>query len=259
MLGPFYRRVWDLNRQAQEDQHYFNSMSSGSHHIDISMKRRHSSLSSKMNLPNGEQTVHASGVGDEHVEKKVQRNGASKTRGQDSHTNGHNGATQTNAHVSEANEVQIPFPNNLALEGILDTILTAWSILMRRYQRDAFHQFTWGLKGTTGSDKTQCISASGLDMLSLTTAGSLKTSVSEARSKSLSIDRATFMVNDGTREEVQHISIQDPGRQRLMRSSGHSRFPPEFSKTRCTLPHDGRRQPCLNTKPWDNFISFLPY
>jgi hypothetical protein len=158
-----------------------------------------------MHLPNGERMVHASGVPNEHVEKKQQRNGASKIREQDSHTNGHNGVTQTNEHVSKANEVQIPLPDNLALEGILDTILTAWSILMRRYQRDAFHQFTWGLKGTTGSDKTQCISASGLDMLSLTTAGSLKTSVSEARSKKLSIDQATFMVNDGTTEEVQHL------------------------------------------------------
>jgi hypothetical protein len=158
-----------------------------------------------MQLPNGRQTVRASAELDEHVEKKVQRNGAFKTQEQESHTNGHNGATQKNAHASEGNEVKIPLPDNLALEGILDTILTAWSILMRRYQRDAFHQFTWGLKNTTGSDKTQCISASSLDMLSLKTAGSLKTSVSEARSKDLSIDRATFMVNDGTKEEVRYI------------------------------------------------------
>jgi hypothetical protein len=155
-----------------------------------------------MHLPHGEQTVRGSGASHEHVAKKVPSSGTSNTREQDSDTNGHYGAAQTNGHTSKANKVQVPLPNNLAPDAVLDTILTAWTILMRRYQRDAFHQFTWG---TSGSDEMQCISASSLDMMSVEAARSLKTRVSEVRSKDMSIDRATLTMNDSTKEEVHHL------------------------------------------------------
>jgi hypothetical protein len=155
-----------------------------------------------MHIPNGEKTVRGSRASHEHVAKKVRSNGTSKTRGQDSDTNGHYGTTQTNGHPSKANEVQTSLPLNIALDAVLNTILTAWVILMRRYQRDVFHQFTWG---TSGSDETQCISASSLSMMSVETVGSLKTRVSEVRSKNISTGRATVTMNDGTKEEVHHL------------------------------------------------------
>jgi hypothetical protein len=157
-----------------------------------------------MHLPNGEHIVRFSGVQDEHVKKKVQSNGVFNTQEQESHTNGHNGVAQPNGHVSKSNEVHIPLPGNLAPDEVLDTILAAWTILMRRYQRDVFHQFTWG-RNDAGNDETQCISTSSLDLMSLLTAGRLKTRVSEVRSKNVASDQATLILNDGTKEEVNYL------------------------------------------------------
>jgi hypothetical protein len=157
-----------------------------------------------MHLPNGKHIVQFSGIQDEHIEKKVQRNDPFKNQEQDLHTNGHNGVAQSNGHVTKSNKVHIPLPGNLARDAVLDTILAAWAILMRRYQRAVFHQFTWGRKDA-GIDETQCISTSSLDLMSLPTAASLKTRVSELRSKKMAIDQGTLIFNDGTKEEVHHL------------------------------------------------------
>jgi hypothetical protein len=192
-----------LKRQAEASQNYFNIQNPGNHYIASKMKTQHSSQNTKMHAQNGKRKLRSSGLQEEHVGKKVQRNGFFKRQEQDLHSNGHNGTAQTNGHASKANDVHIPLPDNHAQDVVLDTILTGWIILMCRYQRDAFNQFTWGLK-SPGSDQTQCISGASLNMMSVETAGSLKAIVSEVRSKDISTDRATFMLNDGTKEEVHH-------------------------------------------------------
>lgn len=85
---------------------------------------------------------------------------------------------------------------------MLDTVLAAWAILVERYQRDVFSQFTWGTKGR-GDEITQCLSASNLDWQSHKTTSSLKAKVQEQRLNNLSLEQGTIFLNDGTLEEVQ--------------------------------------------------------
>jgi hypothetical protein len=84
---------------------------------------------------------------------------------------------------------------------VLDIVLAGWTILVQRYQRDAFHQFTWGIKGA-GSDNLQCIASEELNLLNHSNVDSLITKISELRLKNVSLDQATVFLNDGTKEEV---------------------------------------------------------
>ncbi|KAF1941350.1 nonribosomal peptide synthetase 6 [Clathrospora elynae] len=153
-----------------------------------------------MHLSNGEYMAHFSGAPDECVEAQVHCNGALKTRENGSHTNGKNGALKTNGHVNKINEVHISLPGNLALDEVLDTVLTAWTILIQRYQRDVFHQFTWGAKGA-GDNRSQCIPTSDLDLPSQKTVGGLKTRAGDVRSKDITIEKDAIFLIDGTKEE----------------------------------------------------------
>ncbi|CAO2655532.1 Nn.00g043350.m01.CDS01 [Neocucurbitaria sp. VM-36] len=197
MLGSFYEKAWDLNRRAQEDPHSFTPSHSKDEHKQNKSTRRRSSVRKKMHLPNGEPMVRFSSVSEDPVEVKVQSNGIVKT--QEKGTS-RNDTAHTNGHISQTNEAHITHPENLSTDAVVDTVLTAWTILVQRYQRDLFHQFTWGLKGA-GADAVQCIPTRELDLLSHKAAGGLNAKVSNLRLKDINVDEATIFLNDGTKEE----------------------------------------------------------
>ncbi|KAI2486702.1 Nonribosomal peptide synthetase 6 [Pyrenophora tritici-repentis] len=149
-----------------------------------------------MHLPEGERTVRFSGVPDEHV-KAVQNNGEIHSP---KHANSGDETARINEQAAKANEIPIPLPRELSSDAVLDTVLAAWAILVERYQRDVFSQFTWGIKGG-GGDSTQCLAAFNLDWRSHKTASGLKTKIQEQRLNNLSLGQGTLFFNDGTLEE----------------------------------------------------------
>lgn len=151
-----------------------------------------------MHLANGEQTLRYSGVKQEKTEVKVNNNGTMDVNESGAYTNGHD---ESQHQAIKSNEVELPALQNQPLEAALDAILTAWTILVQRYQRDVFHQFSWGIKGA-GSDKRQCIATAELDLLNHSNAASLATKIGDTRLKDVSLDDATIFLNDGTKEEV---------------------------------------------------------
>ncbi|KNG49863.1 nonribosomal peptide synthetase 6 [Stemphylium lycopersici] len=154
-----------------------------------------------MHLPHGgEPAVRFSAIPDEHVAKKVQSNGPFENQGAHLHFNGSNGAKHANGHASKANEVRVVVPDSSDSDTVLDTILTAWAILLQRYQRETFNQFTWGLKGHS-SASTQCISVGNLDWASQTTAATLRAKIGNVRSTEFSLKDTTVFFSDGTNEE----------------------------------------------------------
>lgn len=151
-----------------------------------------------MHLANGEQTLRYSGIKQEKTEVKVNSNGTMDVNENGTYTNGH---TEPQRQSTKSNEVELTALENLPLDAALDAILTAWTILVQRYQRDVFHQFSWGIKGA-GSDKRQCIPTVDLDLLNHSNAASLLTKVGGVRLKDLLLDDTIIFLNDGTKEEV---------------------------------------------------------
>ncbi|KAF2130328.1 nonribosomal peptide synthetase 6 [Dothidotthia symphoricarpi CBS 119687] len=149
-----------------------------------------------MHLPNGEPTIRFGEIPKERVEK-VYSNGTLDTQQNGTYSNG---CAPTNRHVSDSNEVDIYVPKDLPQDSILDTVLAAWIVLIQRYQRDVFHQFTWGAKDAE-KDKIQCISAGDLDSPSHETCDSLTTKLRNLRLRNISGDETTIFLNDGTSEE----------------------------------------------------------
>lgn len=177
----------------------FNPPTVGNAYIDSDMKRPHSSLHSKMHLPSGrEDTVRLSGVTGEHVAKKVQSSSALNNQEHSLHSEE---TRHTNGHATKVNEVRVHLPNVTDQNTVLDTVLTAWAILIQRYQRDVFHQFTWGSKDQ-GDDSTQCISVAELDWASHQTAASLSTKIRNIKSAQFTLGETTIILRDGTNEEV---------------------------------------------------------
>lgn len=154
-----------------------------------------------MHLANSEQTLRYGGVAQEKTEVKVNSNGTMDVNENSSYTNGH---SRTNGRAPASNEVNITTLKDQPLDAVLDTVLTAWTILVRRYQRDVFHQFSWGIKGA-GSDKRQCVSAGDLDLMDHTNAAGLAAKIRDLRLKDVSLDGATIFLNDGTKEEVRGV------------------------------------------------------
>ncbi|EOA91572.1 uncharacterized protein SETTUDRAFT_85461 [Exserohilum turcica Et28A] len=148
-----------------------------------------------MHLPNGrEHTVRFGALPDEHVAKKVQSSSALDSQH-------HDGAEKTNGSVSKPNEARILLPNGSDRDSVLDTVLAAWAILIHRYQRDVFHQFTWGIKDQ-GNDSTQCISITEIDWASQQTAASLQAKISSVKSSQFKLgEDTTIFLNDGINEE----------------------------------------------------------
>lgn len=151
-----------------------------------------------MHLANGDHTLRYGGITQEKTEVKTTSNGIVDVNEGNSYTNGHD---QTNNHSTKVNEVDITLLEDLPSDAVLDTVLTAWTILVQRYQRDVFHQFSWGIKGA-GSDRIQCISVTDLDLLSHSNAATLAGKIHDLRLKDVPLDGATIFLNDGNKEEV---------------------------------------------------------
>jgi hypothetical protein len=195
-----------------------------------------------MHLANGEQTLRYGGVAQEKTEVKVNSNGTMDINANGAYTNGH---AQTNGESSEFNEVDITALEGQSLDAALDAILTAWTILIQRYQRDVFHQFSWGIKGA-GSDGRQCIQTAELNLLNHSNATSLASKIRDVRLKNVSLDGATIFLNDGTKEEVGKLSRTLCSA--LTQISGHLRFPLNSERARCEQLHGGNLQACLDTR-----------
>lgn len=207
MLGTFYEKVWDLNRQTQSDLHRSTSTAvRGEQHRQKS-KRRHSSLQNKMHLSNGDSIVRFSSRQEEPTEVKVLDNGTVEVQG-DGHTQDSTEHTQTNGNVPAANEVQIAIPQTSDVGDVLDTMLTAWSILIQRYQRETFHQFTWGVKDA-GDEQIQCVSISDVDLQNQKLVVDLKSKISASRSSTIPNDQPVLFLNDGTKDEVRSSTARN--------------------------------------------------
>lgn len=153
-----------------------------------------------MHLANGENTLRYGEVAQEKTEVKVNSNGFVDVNGNGSYTNGH---TQSNGHAEDSNQVELTSLKEKSPEVALDVILTAWTILVQRYQRDVFHQFSWGVKGA-GSDKRQLIPTADLDLNSHSNAASLAAKIRDSRLKDVSPSGSSIFLNDGTKEEVRN-------------------------------------------------------
>jgi hypothetical protein len=151
-----------------------------------------------MHLANDGQTLRYGGVAQEKTEVKVNSNGTMDINENGAYTNGH---IQTNGQSTKSNEVEITALKGQSLDAALDAILTAWIILVQRYQRDIFNQFSWGVKGA-GSGGRQCLQTTDLDLLNHNNAASLTSKIRDVRLKNFSLDGATIFLSDGTKEEV---------------------------------------------------------
>jgi hypothetical protein len=111
-------------------------------------------------------------------------------------------AEQDNTQTTKENEVQISLPRDQSWDEVLDTILTAWTILVERYQRDLFHQFTWGVRDA-GRDSAASIPTAQLDLPNQSTAKSLIAQISNARTRDHTLNAGSnIFLNDGTSAEV---------------------------------------------------------
>ncbi|KAH9864443.1 Non-ribosomal peptide synthetase [Plenodomus biglobosus] len=199
MLGAFYEKVWDLTRQAQQHYHSSPNPTNKEEPLKHNERKRRRSSNIKMHLPNGDHMVRFSGVSEEHTEAKIQSNGDVMVSENGTKLKGDSQVAQEEISVA-VNEVKIPIADGQDANTVLDAILTAWIILVQRYQRDVFHQFTWGIQGG-GADHIQCIPTPDLDLANQQVVGQLKSKVRDLRSKDISLDQSNIFLNDGTKEE----------------------------------------------------------
>jgi hypothetical protein len=151
-----------------------------------------------MHLPNGIDNAHFGGRPEDQLNDEVF---SINDVGQTKNSTYTNRSIETNGQHGDTNKVQISFPKDQSLDAILDIILAGWVVLAQRYQRDAFHSFTWGIKGA-GSEKAQSIMSAELSLSNQTTVGDLVAKTKDLRLKDVSLDQATIFLNDGTKEEV---------------------------------------------------------
>lgn len=151
-----------------------------------------------MHLPNGDHSVRFGSVSNHTIEKeKSALDGTSQENG--IHISSSN---QPNSTRSTENEVSIPLLPSQGLDDVLSSILTAWAVLIQRYQRDVFHQFTWGQKNA-GENGSQCIQTTELELEKHTTMLSLNTKINSLKSSGVNVNPNTSMfLNDGTPTEV---------------------------------------------------------
>jgi hypothetical protein len=199
MLGSFYEKAWDLDRSAQEDPHPFIVLRSKDDPEDSHHKKRRSSVRKKMHLPNGDHSVRFGGISEKPIEKRTQGDSISKTLDEELPING---STGQESFGSKSNEVNLSLPQDRALDEVLDTVLAAWTILIHRYQRDTFHQFTWGIKDA-GEDGFERVPTIELSLPDHKTASSLRSKIECLRSRSILTDpTSTIFLNDGSEVEV---------------------------------------------------------
>lgn len=160
-----------------------------------------------MHLPNGGHVLRYTGVSHDCTEAKIQPNGVVNAPLPQTHINSDKEQTNSNGQVSKDNQIQIALSESVSDDETLSSVLTAWTLLMQRYQRDVFHQFTWGNANATGEVSSQCISVTDIDLKSQKTITELQARIGDIRSKDLSTEASAIFLNDGTREEVRSLQI----------------------------------------------------
>lgn len=207
-----------------------------------------------MHLPNGNNAVRFGSISEQSPKKKLRGNGVPKTQNEEVPPEG---SSEQSRLTSMPNEVHIHLPQSQALSEVLDTVLTAWTILVHRYQCDTFHNFTWGVKDA-GENGTQCLPTADIDLSNHNTANSLRQKLGGLRSNSIPTDSSsTIFLNDGSEAEVSISSTMQ--RCMLNPNSGLSKCYSASSKILCMQHPNGCPQLCQGTKRSLNFYSFLPY
>lgn len=117
--------------------------------------------------------------------------------------NGVHGTHRKNGHCSEE-RVQL---NEIVVSrnpGLVDAVVAAWILLVHRYQRDAFHHFTWGVEGT-GEAEMHHVQAQHLDLHNIRTVEELlqvgqRVKSQDSVSRETEFSTLTFL--DGTEDGV---------------------------------------------------------
>jgi hypothetical protein len=152
-----------------------------------------------MHLPIYERPVQFGGVSTQTTEESIPGEDVSKLQQVDHYMQK---PDHDKGRTSRLNEAHISLPRDWTVDEVLDTVLTAWATLMDRYQRDIFHQFTWGIRDA-GKDSAQCIPTPELELSNQTTAKSLTAKVGSVRTKDFAINEGSLLfLNDGTCAEV---------------------------------------------------------
>jgi hypothetical protein len=152
-----------------------------------------------MHSTNGDHAPRFGGMPELHSEKNIQSHDFPKL---EDDIVAIDGSTTVNAHTIKPNEVSVPIPQDLGIPEVLDAVLVAWVLLLHRYERDAFHQFTWGIKETP-KDQMQCISAVDLDLTNQNSIVNLRHKIENIRTASITADcTSTIFMKDGSSVEV---------------------------------------------------------
>lgn len=199
MLGSLYENAWDLDRSTLAFPHPHTALHLRNEPNPISQRTKHSHPRKKMHLSNEDHTLRFGGGGTQKLSEDMMHSNG-KTKQPHAEFQDENSG-EKNEHEKMSNNAQIAIPQNHALDAVLDTVLTAWTILIQRYQRDTFHQFTWSIKES--GDDAQCIPTADLDFTGLKTAGDLKSKLSSLRPAGCALTQgSTIVMNDGTSAEV---------------------------------------------------------
>lgn len=177
-------------------------------------------------LANGDalSTVERNGSSHVHSNGKLtpQTNGTLLQHVSTNEANGSNSIKSTHETASLPNSVQIPIFNTL-----LDSITAGWILLISRYQRDTFHNFTWGVKDAV--DSIQTVATEGMKLGEVVTVADLLEVVRRVRAREIEADGGETRVffNDGTEDEVCTIGLLESERSLVESTdrtcSGHSK------------------------------------
>ncbi|KAF2793291.1 nonribosomal peptide synthetase-like protein [Melanomma pulvis-pyrius CBS 109.77] len=143
-------------------------------------------------IPPTDRVVEPQTNGDAYVKKngevKVQTNGLST---KPSETNG------TLSLPTLPNQVSIHI-----LDTLVDSVIAGWILLVQRYQRDSFHNFTWGL-ADSGDSVVQTVATTELKLESVVTVADLLAVVRGVRSREIKVEgtEPVLVLNDGTKDE----------------------------------------------------------
>lgn len=189
MLGSFYEKAWDLDRQLHTDPDSLTYPFSKK----ASQARKGFRLRPKMHLRKSDETMRCGGaVG---VDETRYTNGSSTAL--------HEHKTERPDSTEDVNEVVLSVPYGLDLDAVSDCILASWILLVLRYQREPFQLFNWR-NGLTTED-FQSIETGPLDLPEFCTGAELLDKMRGTRSTNVILvcdSSSTIILRDGTKDEV---------------------------------------------------------
>ena len=195
MLGSFYEKAWDFERQAQAQRHIDTPSSP---EFSPSKRRRRSS-SARIHLPKDEFLQLGNGRAPPVGSVNSKKSGPVMEDLAESST--------------DANEVLFRTNNEQGGEVIIEAIVASWLLLLYRYQRDTFQRFSWGVGDSEGV-RLECVPIAQTDFAKVCTLADLiaavrRTGAVEAIARNSNTHR--LILNDGSSDEVSPLGIaQDP-------------------------------------------------